>query len=90
MLGNDRTGKPVWASVGLNPAVSSIGLNLAVTLVDNPGSVVIDQGAEPHLHLTLLYSNTWSVHLYVLMYSKGMRNQSSHTVLLSGSVLSDD
>ena len=47
LLGNDHTGKAVWASMGLNPAVTSIGLNLAVTLVNNPGSVVIDQGAEP-------------------------------------------
>jgi hypothetical protein len=29
--------------------------NLIVTLVENPRNVVIDQGAEPYLHLAYLY-----------------------------------
>src|SRR5271156_3667790 len=39
-----------------------------VTLLDNPEALLMTKVQNRYLHLGYLYSNTWSVHLYVLMY----------------------
>src|ERR1700679_3304252 len=68
------TGTAMWWAAGhLNFSVRA----LTVTLVDNPGSVVIDQGAEPISAPCLLILNIHGLcTLYVLVYV-GMMSQSS-------------
>jgi hypothetical protein len=53
MLGNESTAKK--GELVLNNTEAKACKEPKVTLVYNPRSVVIDQGAEPYLHLAYLY-----------------------------------